>query len=503
LTVSRRRFIQSASAALIGLSVKSERPIAGSFVNESFEQGHLLRDRASFRPPQQAVKIPVVIVGGGIAGLSAAWRFEHKGFRDFLLLEMNQEAGGNSRWGENEITPYPWAAHYVPVPGPNTVYVRQLFEELGVLKNGQWEERYLCFAPQERLFLYGRWQEGIEPAIGLSQKDRDQFRRLEEQIHTFRATGTFTVPMEPGLSESTAHLDQISFADWLREQHMDSRILHWYMNYCCRDDYGATTDRTSAWAGIQYFASREPEEKGPLTWPEGNGWIVRRLLEKLGSFVRTRQMVHRISETKQRLSVLAGDTEYQTERVIFAAPTFLAPYLIDGIGPLRDFEYSPWLTANLTLDHLPESYGGDPTWDSVFMESPTLGYVDATHQSLRTHVDRTVWTFYWALADGSPAQNRQLLLRRDWNFWKEAILHDLERVHHDIRSCVSRIDIMRMGHAMARPEVGAIFSPERRSLTKPHGRILFANSDLSGFSIFEEAQYRGIIAADRVMRALS
>ena len=137
------------------------------------------------------------------------------------------------------------------------------------------------------------------------------------------------------------------------------------------------------------------------------------------------------------------------------------------------------------------------------MNSPTLGYVDATHQSLRTHIERTVWTFYWALAEGSPAENRQLLLNKDWNYWKEAILHDLERVHPDIRQCVSRIDIMRFGHAMARPAVGAVFSPERRSLAKGHGPILFANSDLSGFSIFEEAQYRGVIAADKAMRAIS
>jgi glycine/D-amino acid oxidase-like deaminating enzyme len=499
LTVSRRKFIQSASAALVGLSLKRDQPIAGGFVNESFQQGHMLRDHASFPGPRQVVKIPAVIVGGGIAGLSAAWRLQKKGFHDFVLLEMNERAGGNSRWGENEITAYPWAAHYVPVPGGKAVYVRELFEELGVLQNGHWEERYLCFSPQERLFLYGRWQEGIEPAIGLNEKDRDQFRRLEEQIHNFRATGNFAVPMEPGLSESSAHLDRISFADWLRDQRLDSRILNWYMNYCCRDDYGATTDQTSAWAGIQYFASREPEEKGPLTWPEGNGWIVRRLLEKVGKFVRTGQMVHRISQSKRRLSVFAGDTEYQTEFVIFAAPTFLAPYLIEGMAPLRDFDYSPWLTANLTLERLPESYGGDPTWDTVFMDSPTLGYVDATHQSLRTHVDRTVWTFYWALADGSPSQNRRQLLERDWDYWKEAILHDLERVHKDIRNCVSRIDIMRMGHAMARPKVGAIFSPERRSLTKPHGHILFANSDLSGFSIFEEAQYRGVKAADALL----
>ncbi len=502
MRTSRREFLQSASAALVGLSLKGDRPIAGSFVNDSFQLGHQLRDRASFPQPKQIVKRSVVIVGGGIAGLSAAWWLHRKGFTDFVLLEMNEQAGGNSRWGENEITAYPWAAHYVPVPGPKAVYVRDLFEELGVLKNGQWEERYLCFSPQERLFLFGRWQDGIEPAIGLNAADREQFQRLEDAIHSFRATGKFTVPMEVGFSESTADLDRISFAEWLRAQRMDSRILNWYMNYCCRDDYGATTSTTSAWAGIQYFASREPEEKGPLTWPEGNGWIVRRLLERLGKFVQTGQMVHRISRRAKGASVFAGDTEYQAAFVIFAAPTFLAPYLIEGMAPLHDFEYSPWLTANLTLDQLPANYGTDPTWDSVFLDSPTLGYVDATHQSLRSHVDRTVWTFYWALAEGSPSENRVLLLNKDWNYWKEAILHDLERVHRDIRKCISRIDVMRIGHAMARPNVGAVFSAERRNLIKPRGRIRFANSDLSGFSIFEEAQYRGIEAARSILNQI-
>jgi NAD(P)-binding Rossmann-like domain len=503
LSTSRRQFLQSAGAALIGLSIKGDRPIAGSFVNDSFQLGHQIRDRAKFPAVTQVAKKTVVIVGGGIAGLSAAWRLHKKGFADFVLLEMNDQAGGNSRWGENEITAYPWAAHYVPVPGPKAIYVRELFEELGVLKDGRWEERYLCFSPQERLFLYGRWQDGIEPAIGLTAADRDQFRRLEDHIHAFRATGKFTVPMEVGFSDSTSDLDRISFADWLRAQGMNSRLLNWYLNYCCRDDYGATTANTSAWAGIEYFASREPEEKGPLTWPEGNGWIVRRLMERIGNFVQPNHMVHRISESGKRVSVFSGDTEYQAEVVIFAAPTFLAPYLIEGMPPLHDFEYSPWLTANLTLDRLPASYGGDPTWDSVFMDSPTLGYVDATHQSLRTHIDRTVWTFYWALADGSPVENRQLLLNKDWNYWKEAVLHDLERVHPDIRQCVSRFDIMRLGHAMARPKPGAIFSPERRKLAKGHGHIFFANSDLSGFSIFEEAQYRGVTAADKILRTLS
>jgi len=499
LKTSRREFLALSSAALVGLSVKSDRQIEGAFVNDSFALGHMLRDRAPFPKAVRVEKHPVVIVGGGIAGLSAAWRLNKRRFTDFVLLEMNEQAGGNSRWGENEITAYPWGAHYVPVPGTKAVYVRELFEELGVLKNGEWEERYLCFTPKERLFLHGRWQEGIEPALGLTPEDRRQFRHLEQLIGEFRASGEFTIPMEQGLTSKYASLDQISFSDWLHQQGLNSTVLTWYMNYCCRDDFGALAVDTSAWAGVHYFAAREAEDKGPITWPEGNGWIVRRLLERVGKYIRTAQAVHRITPRGNKLSVFAGETEYQAEAVIFAAPTFLAPYLIEGFTPLHDFEYSPWLTANITLERIPERHNQEPTWDNVVMNSPTLGYVDAMHQSLRTNIERTVWTFYWALAEGTPSQNRYLLLNKDWQYWKEAILSDLERVHPDIRSCVSRIDLMRMGHAMVRPKTGAIFSAERRKLAHLHGHILFANSDLSGFSIFEEAQYRGVRAAEKTL----
>jgi hypothetical protein len=213
-------------------------------------------------------------------------------------------------------------------------------------------------------------------------------------------------------------------------------------------------------------------------------------------------MVHRIVPSTRGARVFAGDTEYQAEFVIFSAPMFLTSYLIEGFPRLNDFVYSPWLTANLTLERQPDSKGAEPSWDTVFMDSPTLGYVDATHQSIRTHIEKTVWTFYWALAEGAPAQNRQMLLEKDWNYWKEAILRDLERVHSNIRECVSRIDIMRMGHAMVRPTVGAIYSEERRKLKRREGPILFANSDLSGISIFEEAQFHGVEAAQAVLRKI-
>ncbi len=497
MSSTRRQFL---SAALVGLAPKTDRPVAGAFVDDGHQFGHLVRDRVRFPPAKQIIKIPIVIVGGGIAGLSAAWRLDKRGFRDFVLLEMLQQGGGNARWGENEVSTYPWAAHYVPVPGKKATLVRELFEELGVLRDGAWEERYLCFSPQERLYLHGRWQEGIEPVTAATARDREDFARFFARMNEFRAMGEFTIPMELGAKPSP--LDQLSIANWLDQEKFTSPYLRWYLNYACRDDYGALASDVSAWAGIHYFASRESEEKGPLTWPEGNGWIARRLLQKLSHCVRTGAMVNRISREGRRLRVSIGDTDYLADCVIFAAPSFLAPYLFEDAPPVRTFIYSPWLTANLTLDRLPREHDVETAWDNVIYDSPTLGYVVATHQSLRTHIDRTVWTFYWSLAEGSPFTNRQLLLDKDWAFWKEAILHDLERAHPEIRQCVSRIDILRLGHAMARPVPGFLGSEERLRLTEPVGNFLFANSDLSGFSIFEEAQYRGVRAAERALRTL-
>jgi hypothetical protein len=49
LKIGRRKFLGTGSAALIGLSLKSERKIEGSFVNEAAAAGHLLRDRYRWR----------------------------------------------------------------------------------------------------------------------------------------------------------------------------------------------------------------------------------------------------------------------------------------------------------------------------------------------------------------------------------------------------------------------------------------------------------------------
>ena len=49
----------------------------------------------------------------------------------------------------------------------------------------------------------------------------------------------------------------MTFAAWLDARRpAPTPHLRWYLDYCCRDDYGAGAAQVSAWAGLHYFASR-------------------------------------------------------------------------------------------------------------------------------------------------------------------------------------------------------------------------------------------------------
>jgi len=474
----------------------------------------------------------VVIIGGGIAGLSAGWKLTKAGFEEFELLELEAEVGGNSRSGENSISAYPWGAHYLPFPTQESKAVRELLAELGILQGDPYaerpvyEERAICFAPEERLYLRGIWQEGLWPQVGVNQKDLDQYQRFQELMLAFRqrrdkeGRKAFAIPMALSAQDpDLLALDRLSIRDYLLSQGLDSAPLHWYVDYACRDDYGCRSGEVSAWAGIHYFASRDAgalnaDSDSVLTWPEGNGWIVKQLRQRLQPRITTNALVFRVTEGDKAVGIDVFLPEEKrsirliAQEVIWACPVFLAPYLLSEpaaelMAAIGEFHYAPWLVANLSLKAFPETRKGMPlAWDNVIYDSHSLGYVVATHQSLATHLNETVLTYYHALADGSAVEQRKRLLATPWPEWVESILHDLSRPHPDICDLVSRIDIIRWGHAMVRPRVGFIWGEARRRMIEQQGRIHFAHSDLSGYSIFEEAQYRGVLAAERVLGRL-
>jgi hypothetical protein len=535
--MNRRQFILSSARILSAITLPSlagcgrkspgQIPFPGSILGPSPELGHRLMAR-DFPSPVEERKIPVVIVGGGISGLSAGWKLFKVGFSDFEILEMEPEVGGVSRPGENRITPFPWGAHYLPLPTQESRGVRELLEDLGVIEGYDtgghpiYQEKHLCFSPQERLFIHGRWQEGILPQLGMSRRDLDQFRTFQEIIDRYKqrrgrdGRKAFAIPMEQSARErDLLELDRVSMAEFLRSHSLDSTPLHWYVNYACRDDYGCSYREVSAWAGLHYYCSRNSdvpkEESAVLTWPEGTGWIVHRLNHLLRPKIVTKALAFRLENRGKEVLV---DVYHPAEnisrriraaQVIFACPRRFARFMGLDSGEknpsfLDDFHYSPWLVANLSLKSFPSTRSGAPiAWDNVIYDSPSLGYVVATHQSLKTHIPETVITYYHALAWRSLSQERDDLLRTPWNVWADFILRDLAKPHPEIKDLVTRLDIFRWGHAMIQPRVGFIWGESRRQAARQQGNIHFAHSDLSGFSIFEEAQYRGLSAAEKIL----
>jgi protoporphyrinogen oxidase len=490
------------AAPFLQLGRKARPPVRGGFVMDAFPLGHRLRDGGGFPAPKERMRTSVAVVGGGMAGLSAAWWLRKKGFEDFVVLEMEGAAGGNSRSGRNEVSEFPWGAHYVPVPNVKSPLVRELFEELGLLAGGELDERHLCHSPQERLYLHGRWQYGLEPEVALGARGREQFARFEDAVKKLHAMGTWTIPH--ALGKVDEGLERMPFGEWLRAQGYDAPELLWYLDYSTRDDYGTAAKDCSAWAGLHYFAARDHDEKGPFTWPEGNGWILKRLLAKAAKQVRTGSPVYRVRRLDRAWEVLTPERGYIAEHVIWAAPSFLASYIVEGAPRAIGFTYSPWVTANLTLDRMPKAAtSAELAWDNVIYGSPSLGYVVATHQSLATHREQSVWTWYYAIAEKDPSDARKMLLASRWEDWRDAALQDLARAHPDIAECVSEVNVFRNGHAMVRPTPGILGAAARRRFLAGHDGMFYANADLSGISIFEEAQYRGVEAASAILRRLS
>jgi len=523
--LKRRDFLAASALPLLGC--KETRSIEGGFLGANHERGHLLRpgepgkDRA-WPAPSVTRRTRVLIAGGGVAGLAAARALRLRGMDDFAMLELEDSAGGNSRGGMVGGLPCPLGAHYLPVPGEGAGDVQDLLEELSLRRRvaGRWEydERHLCHSPQERLFIHGQWQEGLLPLPEMDIALLADYQRFARLVQQASAAAPFSIPL-PASAPAPQHraLDALTFEAWLDQQQLTRAPLRWYLDYCCRDDYGAGLDTVSAWAGIHYFASRhgfqapgEPpsaeRDAGVLTWPEGNGWLTRRLAAPLGERLLTGRIVIRVAAGRHGVEVDAFNAatqaveRWQAEQCILALPLFVAARVVENPPPaLREaagqLRYAPWLVANLHIaSALHDRPGAAPSWDNViYGDKPGLGYVDATHQSLQAVPGATVLTYYRAFGIG--AAGRKTLYERPWTHWRDSVLAELSVPHPDLPGKVTRMEVMRYGHAMSTPVPGVRSSAALRALQGglplPWRRLHFAHSDLSGYSVFEEAFTHG------------
>ena len=530
MPVSRRTLIAGsvAGAAALGTGVAWQRSGAampGTLGGADFKRGHTLRTGAKFPAPSTETSIGIAILGGGIAGLSAAWALAEADYTDFRLFELEDHAGGNARSGRNAVSAYPLGAHYLPIPNAETKGVIRLLERLGIVTGWEggkpvYDPYQLVSDPDERLLHLGKWQAGLVPTIGLTPTDTADLSAFFAAMAAYRdrvddGRPAFAIPM--ALSSDAADLralDRLSFAAWLDEKGWHSPILRGHVRYACRDDYGTEPEHVSAWAGIHYFAGRRGHAANAdgdtvLTWPEGNGHLAGRMAARLKGHISCGQIVHKVARAGDGVTIDAFDAargvshRVHAKAAVLAMPHFVAARVAPkGSVDATGFGYAPWIVANVTVDRAPGGQGVALAWDNVSWTSKSLGYVVATHQSLDAVPGASVLSWYMPLSDMAPAAARRLMLDRSLGEWQEIVARDLIETNPDLAGAIRRIDVWRWGHAMIRPVPGFFFGGPREAAARPQSPLFFAHSDLSGLSLFEEAHYRGTIAAQHAMAQL-
>ncbi|KAB2964495.1 NAD(P)/FAD-dependent oxidoreductase [Zoogloea sp.] len=533
--MQRRRFLGLGAATGMAAALPACRQLEHlgipiSVLRPGMVEGHRLRDAAPLPPATREIRTGVAILGSGIAGLTAAWRLARAGHTDFLLLD-GPEPDGNAAAGTQEGVPHPRGAHYLPLPSLESRVVREILREMGVIEDApfaarpRYAETVLVHEPDERLWFEGQWCEGLLPTAHVDADEAAQLHRFMDEMARLQDTRgadgqrVFTVPLalssaDPGWRA----LDAQTFGHWLTARGYTAPSLLAWLDYVCRDEYGAGPERISAWFGLHYFASRgghaaNARDGSVLTWPDGLAPLARHLRTSLAPGCQRAGMAWRIDESPHGVSILASDADgpfrILAERAICAMPLHVSARIVPDM-PARGFDparhappLSPWLVANFLLDGFPAEAGDVPlAWDNVIHGSPGLGWVVATHQWLRAaRPPRTVFTAYRALADRSPADARRWLESASAASLYEMASEELRRVYGGptLWRLTRAVEITLRGHGMACPVPGTLSNAGLGALRQARGRLLFAHADLSGYSVFEEAAHWGDQAAQKIL----
>lgn len=530
--MKRRQFIKLTSA-LAGFSVlqsacKKPRIINGRIIGASSNIGHLLHNKINAQATKKQ-NTDIVIIGGGVSGLSAARWLKKNNINNFILFDLEDKVGGNATSGSNQYSSFPWGAHYVPIPNNNLTDYLDLLKETGTITGFEnnlpiYNEEHLCSDPQERLFINGVWQDGLVPNFGLSENDKKDVEKFFVLMHQFRESvgadkkQAFAIPVdESSIDNNFLLLDKITMKEWLVGKKLTSKYLHSYVNYCTRDDFGTNYNEISAWFGIHYFAARKGKAANAassdvLTWPQGNGFLVNHLEKEIKGNILTNHLVTDVKFNKDDIVLKIFDAKNKeyldctTKHCIVATPQFvnkrLFPFATNRNNLIQDnLKYTPWLVANLTVSKLTEKNGAGFSWDNVIHDSDSLGYVVATHQLVNQNKQINNITYYLPLTQKNAKEARQEASSKTIVDWQNIVFNDLEKVHENIREATMHFDVMIWGHAMAKPLPGVILNNYRKELQKSiNNKVHFAHTDLAGISIFEEAFYQGINAAKKVLQ---
>jgi protoporphyrinogen/coproporphyrinogen III oxidase len=423
----------------------------------------------------------VVVIGGGIAGLAAAWRLRH---RDVLLLEAGDRLGGRMRSDMRGDYWLNYGAHLFPAPGslvdgmasqcgletvPVTGGMMGLAVGSTVLTRGRVETYpFRLPLPVRDRIAFVRAGLKIQRAVA-------RYHRLEhaydfEDDRTFRE---FLGPLPPVVDEIFA---------------------------CAAHRATAELDELSAGCGIGLFA---------LVWGGEGSLIARNLLggagqlpeaigRGLGDRARTGCRVHAVRSDGADLLVDAGGEEIRARQVIVAAQAPHAAPLAGSVAgqaadALEALVYGPFLSVAVETSETTAM----PYDDVYAIATPGRVFDMFTNQAhaLRARGPRRPGGSLMLFAGAHAAAEH---MRETDEVIVERFVGDLHELFPQTRGAIAGATVRRweLGNVYARPG-RARLQPALDGPLGPHENLHLAGDYFAELGTMETAARTGFAAAER------
>jgi oxygen-dependent protoporphyrinogen oxidase len=505
MSANRRDFLRGVAAAGGWFAFKGLLPPGALAAQKKFPPGvwggnvptwchDLVRDGVKIPQVAPSRRVEVCVVGGGLAGLCAAYKLRDT---NVLVLEHLDRIGGHAvrdRW--NDIWYSGAAAYFVEPEEPLTT----LYSDLKLpIKEIAEPADSAILAWNRILDTMGAGMDKL-PYPAAAKKDFARFKK--DMMAIYDGDDLPLMPLSETSDASRAY-DRTSFADWMLEEKKYHPAVKAFVDLYARSAFGAPSSReVSTFAFLNFYCG---EFYPRYTFPGGNALAAERLRDEIDAAGENRILSNatavRIEPKGDKVIVTHVDkggrfSAVEAGVVLVASPKYISKHIVAGIpkdqsAAMSELRYGSYVVANV----LCSSSITDNSYDTWVDTAPFTDFIVADW--IARGADRRPTRPQQVLTVYYPVGYQQALLLTDnaYDDYRDAVV---EHLGYFFPGCEAKIDDVRLyrwGHALC--HAGPGWYTQKSELAKrPVGKVLFAHSDNQGLPAFESALPEGLAAAE-------